>query len=95
MVFEQASLAAAHWLSAVFWRKFANFVKSGCISRELKTMGISRGTTAGVNVPGYSKAGIRKSKTGRWRAAALILLNLFMIAHIIQWRLMGKNDFTH
>jgi polyferredoxin len=74
----------------VFWRKFANFVKSGCISRELKTMGISRSTTAGVNVPGYSKAGIRKSKTGRWRAAALILLNLFMIAHIIQWRLMGR-----
>ncbi len=53
-------------------------------------MGISRSTTAGVNVPGYSKAGIRKSKTGRWRAAALILLNLFMIAHIIQWRLIGR-----
>ena len=53
-------------------------------------MGISRGTTAGVNVPGYSKAGIRKSKTGRWRAAALITLNLFMIAHIIQWQVMGK-----
>jgi len=90
LVFEQASLAAAHWLSAAFWRKFANFVKSGCISRELKTMGISRSTTAGVNVPGYSKAGIRKSRTSRWRGAALITLNLFMIAHIIQWRVMGK-----
>jgi polyferredoxin/tetratricopeptide (TPR) repeat protein len=76
--------------SRYFWRKFANFVKTGCISRELKTMGISRSTTAGVNVPGYSKAGIRKSRTGRWRAAALIALNLFMIAHIIQWRMMGK-----
>jgi tetratricopeptide (TPR) repeat protein/ferredoxin len=43
-----------------------------------------------VNVPGFSKTGIRKSKTGRWRGLALILLNLFMIAHIIQWRLMGK-----
>src|SRR5258708_21717283 len=53
-------------------------------------MGISRSTTAGVNVPGYSRTGIRKSKTGRWRAAVLILLNLFMIAHIIQWRIMGK-----
>ncbi len=42
------------------------------------------------NVPGYSKTGIRKSKTSRWRAAALIALNLFMIAHIIQWRIMGK-----
>src|SRR5262249_54151647 len=37
-----------------------------------------------------SKTGIRKSKTSRWRAAALILLNLFMIAHIIQWRVVGK-----
>jgi tetratricopeptide (TPR) repeat protein/NAD-dependent dihydropyrimidine dehydrogenase PreA subunit len=90
LVFEQARLAAAHWLSAVFWRKFANFVKSGCISRELKTMGISRSTSAGVNVPGYSKAGIRKSRTGKWRGAVLISLNLFMIAHIIQWRFMGK-----
>ncbi len=53
-------------------------------------MGISPSTTAGVNVPGYSKAGIRKSKTSRWRAAALIALNLFMIAHIIQWWIMGK-----
>src|SRR6185503_13677042 len=43
-----------------------------------------------VNVPGFSKTGIRKSKTGRWRGLALILLNLFMIAHIIQWRLMGR-----
>jgi tetratricopeptide (TPR) repeat protein/ferredoxin len=46
--------------------------------------------TAGVNVPGYSKSGIRKSKSSRWRAAALIALNLFMIAHIVQWRVMGK-----
>ena len=43
-----------------------------------------------MNVPGYNKAGIRKSKTSRWRAAALIALNLFMIAHIIQWRFTGK-----
>jgi tetratricopeptide (TPR) repeat protein/ferredoxin len=88
--FEQASLAGAHWLNAVFWRKFANFVKSGCVSRELKTMGISRSTTAAINVPGYSKAGIRESKTSRWRAAALITLNLFMIAHIIQSQIMSK-----
>src|SRR5262249_3335703 len=38
-------------------------------------------------------AGIRKSKTSRWRAAALILLNLFMIAHIIQWRLISQTIF--
>jgi len=65
-------------------------VKSGCISGELKTMGVSRGATAAINVPGYSKTGIRKSKTGRWRGAALIALNLFMIAHIIQWQIVGK-----
>ncbi|HUF03875.1 MAG TPA: tetratricopeptide repeat protein [Aridibacter sp.] len=33
---------------------------------------------------------IRKSRTGRWRAAALITLNLLMIAHIIQWQVMGE-----
>src|SRR5262245_29766130 len=45
---------------------------------------------AGFSAARNSKTGIRKSKTSRWRAAALILLNLFMIAHIIQWWLMGK-----
>ena len=87
--------------SGAFWDKFANLVKSGCISRELKTTGpVSRRATAGASafakatagqaVPGYSKTGIRKSKTSRWRAAALIALNLFMIAHIVQWQIMGK-----
>jgi tetratricopeptide (TPR) repeat protein/polyferredoxin len=33
--------------------------------------------------------GIRKSKTSRWRAGALITLTLLMVAHLIQWRLMG------
>jgi tetratricopeptide (TPR) repeat protein/ferredoxin len=66
-------------------------VKSGCVSGELKKQGsISERATAGFNAPGYSRAGIRKSKTSRWRGLALILLNLFMIAHIIQWRFMGK-----
>ncbi len=66
-------------------------MKSGCVSGELKTArAISRRAGAGTNVPGYNKAGIRKSKTSRWRAAALITLNLFMIAHIIQWRFTGK-----
>jgi polyferredoxin/tetratricopeptide (TPR) repeat protein len=34
--------------------------------------------------------GIRKSKTSRWRAAALILLQLGMLAHIVQWRITGR-----
>src|SRR5437870_13125399 len=51
---------------------------------------ISPRAPAGVIAPGYSRTGNRKSNTSRWRAAALITLNLFMIAHIIQWRIMGK-----
>jgi polyferredoxin len=34
--------------------------------------------------------GIRKSKTSRWRAAALISRNLLMVAHFIQWWIMGR-----
>lgn len=33
---------------------------------------------------------IPKSKIARWRAAVLITLNLLMIAHIVQWRMMGE-----
>ena len=66
-------------------------MKSGCVSPELKAAGWIPGrASAGGEVPGYSRTGIRKSKTSRWRGAALIVLNLFMIAHIIQWQIMGK-----
>ena len=34
--------------------------------------------------------GIRSSRASRWRAAALIALNLLMIAHVVQWWLMGR-----
>ena len=33
---------------------------------------------------------IRESKSGRWRAASLIVLYLLMIAHFIQWRIAGS-----
>src|SRR5213595_1222382 len=75
---------------AAFWSKFADFVKSGCVSQESKTRGQTPARATAAVKASYSRSGIRKSKTSRWRAAALILLNLFMIAHIIQWRLMGK-----
>ena len=66
-------------------------MKSGCVSQELQAAGAIPGrASVGINLPGYGKTGIRKSKTGRWRAAALMLLNLFMIAHIIQWRFTGR-----
>ena len=66
-------------------------MKSGCESGQAKAaVRTSVSTGSSIAALGYSGGGIRKSKTGRWRAAALILLNLFMIAHIIQWRVMGR-----
>ena len=52
-------------------------MKSGCEDQQAKKLGLPQ-------------RGMRKSKTSRWRAAALIGLNLFMIAHVIQWRVTGK-----
>ena len=48
-----------------------------------------------IQIPGFQdfsvqKSGIRKSKTGRWRGAVLALVNLLMVAHIIQWRITGR-----
>ncbi|MEJ7623896.1 MAG: tetratricopeptide repeat protein [Pyrinomonadaceae bacterium] len=42
-----------------------------------------------ANGPGQ-KDSRSASKSRRWRAFALVTLTLLMIAHIIQWRLMGK-----
>ncbi len=33
---------------------------------------------------------VRASRTSRWRAAVLILLNLLMIGHVVQWWLTGR-----
>src|SRR6266404_2193922 len=63
-------------------------MKSGCESREVRTP-----RTIALPVlqnPQVQKSEIRKSKTSRWRAGALIVLTLLMIAHYIQWRLMGQ-----
>ncbi|TMP90862.1 MAG: 4Fe-4S binding protein [Verrucomicrobia bacterium] len=65
-------------------------MKAGCTSREVEKQGSSFRKAGIFRKSPVHKSGIRKSKTGRWRAAALILLNLLMIAHIIQWRIMGK-----
>jgi polyferredoxin/tetratricopeptide (TPR) repeat protein len=40
--------------------------------------------------PASPKPEIRNSRASRWRAAALVALNLLMIAHIIQWRFSGQ-----
>ena len=62
-------------------------MKSGCLSREVKKQ---RSIQLPVlkNSPSQESP-IRKSRTSRWRAAALVILYLLMIAHIIQWRIMG------
>ncbi|MEP6920843.1 MAG: 4Fe-4S binding protein [bacterium] len=62
-------------------------MKSGCESPEAKTQ---RSIELPVlkNSP-VQESGIRKSKTSRWRAAALMVLSLLMIAHFIQWWIMG------
>lgn len=62
-------------------------MKSGCGTSEVKKQRT-------IPLPVIKDASvadneIRKSRTSRWRAGALITLNLLMIAHIIQWRTMG------
>src|SRR5581483_1510829 len=75
----------------IFLSKFANLVKTGCLSREPTiNAALNSGSEVTRAASQVSKIGIRKSKNSRWRATALILLNLLMIAHIIQWRVMGK-----
>jgi polyferredoxin/tetratricopeptide (TPR) repeat protein len=43
-----------------------------------------------LDAPPVPSGAIRRSRTSRWRAAALIALNVLMIAHVIQWRVMGR-----
>jgi polyferredoxin/tetratricopeptide (TPR) repeat protein len=62
-------------------------MKSGCVSRDVKEQKSIQLPVLKNSTP--QENGISKSKTSRWRAAALVALNLLMIAHIIQWRLMG------
>src|SRR5258705_648964 len=62
-------------------------MKSGCTGRDVKKQKSIRLPV--LQNPSIPESGIRKSKTSRWRAAALISLNLLMVAHIIQWWIMG------
>jgi tetratricopeptide (TPR) repeat protein/NAD-dependent dihydropyrimidine dehydrogenase PreA subunit len=64
-------------------------MKDGCSSQtEKKPRSISLPVLR--NSAPQKDAQIRTSRAGRWRAAALIALNLLMIAHIVQWRLTGE-----
>jgi polyferredoxin/tetratricopeptide (TPR) repeat protein len=63
-------------------------MKSGCTSQKTEKQ-------RSIALPVLQNSPVRKddiahSRTSRWRAVALIALNLLMIAHIIQWRFMGQ-----
>lgn len=63
-------------------------MKSGCESSKVnKKRSIELPV---LNNPTSAKDGIRPSRTSRWRAAALIALTLLMVAHVVQWLIMGK-----
>ncbi len=73
------------------WPRFCadeKFMKTGCEDRKALRQGLAQ-SPAPKTFPAKA-AGIRKSTAGRWRAAALLLLNLLMVAHVIQWWIMGK-----
>ena len=63
-------------------------MKSGCGTQDVKPRRKVRLPVLGN--PPLPQSAIRESRTSRWRAAALLALNLLMIAHVIQWRLMGR-----
>ncbi len=62
-------------------------MKSGCVSQQTKPK-------RSIELPvlpnsGTSKGEIAASKNAQWRAISLVVLYLLMIAHIVQWRIMG------
>ncbi len=63
-------------------------MKSGCVSQQTETRRSIELPVLG-NAPEKDQ-GIKPSRNARWRAAALVALNLLMIAHIVQWRITGS-----
>ena len=63
-------------------------MRDGCTKEKSKT-GKSIALPVAQNAPPREES-ISKSRVSRWRAAALIALNLLMIAHVIQWRITGS-----
>ncbi|MEQ1604674.1 MAG: tetratricopeptide repeat protein [Pyrinomonadaceae bacterium] len=63
-------------------------MKSGCD-------GQNKSKKRSIELPVFANtlaqnADVRVSRTARWRAAVLIALNLLMVAHVVQWWIMGK-----
>jgi polyferredoxin len=63
-------------------------LKAGCQNRPSPRQGTIQSPRTGRSRSPQS--GIRKSKTSRWRATVLILVNLLMAAHFMQWRITGR-----
>lgn len=63
-------------------------MKNGCGGQEVRG---SRSVALPIlEAPSVTQNEIRHSRTSRWRAGALITLQLLMAAHIVQWWLMGS-----
>ena len=62
-------------------------MKDGCSGQGTKKQ---RSIELPVLKSGTRDEGIRPSKTAKWRAVSLIVLNLLMVAHIVQWWVMGR-----
>ncbi len=62
-------------------------MENGCETKEIKR-------PRSIELPVLKEAGerpvkIRESRSSKWRAAALIVLNLLMVAHFVQWYVTG------
>jgi polyferredoxin/tetratricopeptide (TPR) repeat protein len=63
-------------------------MKRGCGTQDLKPRRtIPLPVLATPQVPAGT---IRRSRTSRWRAAALITLNVLMVVHVVHWRMKGS-----
>src|SRR5688500_13787265 len=62
-------------------------MKRGCESQKTKEKRPVQLPVLPNSAP--QKSEIAHSRTSRWRALALIVLQILMIAHIIQWKIMG------
>ncbi len=66
-------------------------MKDGCTSQKEKKQRAKLPVLKTSNTQeNPEKDGIRASRSARWRAFALITLNVLMIIHVVQWWIMGK-----
>ena len=63
-------------------------MKRGCEIKNERPMRSVELPVLATAIP--DKAAVAVSRTARWRAAALIALNLLMIAHFVQWWIVGR-----